>query len=283
MPDPIEKLTPEERLEDEFGDKSEEEFEGENEEIGRKVIDKLYPELDRKIEEFNQRLETLNKNIDVTIKSRLQLDELEAKYNKLEAETVRGDDARLRRLEKIVEEQRNNIGKEKRSSRDKARTRIVKVLLGLTVAVGVATFLFIYIKGKEPEPSDKFTSDDVKTAKEIVERWRNLPDAEMWQSIADYADQYKPSLETQMLMMGYIKNWADNPSFKWEWEAIEKYEHIQQLEESYAKEEKSSEIYCTVASMTYKGNPLPRGIAADICELALADIIAARQQSDNSK
>jgi hypothetical protein len=269
-------------VDEEYENKSEEEYDRENEDIGREAIDKLYSDIKTQLETFNKRLVELNKILDITIETRLALDNFETKYRNPEGERINGSDERLSKSEKNAREQKDKIGDEKRANREKSRKRIVIAVLGLLVAGGVIAFLIQYIQNKEPKPTDQFTQQDVDDAKAIIEKWKSLSDDQLWENIANYADGYNPSLQTQMLMMGYIKNWANTSDFTWD--ATDKADLIDKLKDAYEIENKSSAIYRTVEKTTYKNTKLPRSIAADLCELALADLLAQSQEDsdDNS-
>ncbi|MDM9379650.1 hypothetical protein QUB80_02895 [Chlorogloeopsis sp. ULAP01] len=266
-------------INEEFEDKSEEQYDQENEDIGREAIDKLYSDIKTQLETFNKRLVELNKILDITIETRLALDNFETKYRNPEGERINGSDERLSKSEKNAREQKDKIGDEKRANREKSRKRIVIAVLGLLVAGGVIAFLIQYTQNKEPKPTDQFTQQDVDDAKAIIEKWKSLSDDQLWENIASYADGYNPSLQTQMLMMGYIKNWANTSDFTWD--ATDKADLIDKLKDAYEIENKSSAIYRSVAKMTYKNTNLPRSIAADLCELALADLLAQSQEDSN--
>lgn len=101
----------------------------------------------------------------------------------------------------------------------------------------------------------------------IVQAWFNLSDSQFWSMVAAYVQKQQPSVTTQLLMCQDIIQLSPPPTQPWVWSDSDRMAIVNEL--VAAAQGDISAIYTKVSTETYQGQPLPRGIAAKCCALAL--------------
>ena len=101
----------------------------------------------------------------------------------------------------------------------------------------------------------------------IVQAWFNLSDSQFWSLVAAYVQKQQPSVTTQLLMCQDIIQLSPPPTQPWVWSDSDRMAIVNEL--VAAAQGDISAIYTKVSTETYQGQPLPRGIAAKCCALAL--------------
>ena len=98
------------------------------------------------------------------------------------------------------------------------------------------------------------------------------PDPAFWAGIANYVEKANSSLQSQMVMMGYIKNWVAADPITWS--PTEKSDDILALTRAVKPPGHAGDMYRQVAGRQHNGAPLQRAVAADLCEHVLAQLIS---------
>jgi hypothetical protein len=142
--------------------------------------------------------------------------------------------------------------------------------------------LFAYlIRLAKDEPTDDLKSslseELRKSADELFVKFREQSDTDFWSMAAKYQQQADPesTLADHVYFCQFIKELAISPDL-WIWDTGEdQAAMVNTLVESYhqSPEPKVAALYSNVAKLTYEGQALPRDVAADLVELALANIL----------
>jgi hypothetical protein len=287
--DPIE--NDEDTLDEENEGVDDQQVEEEVREVSEKALADFFSDVKPHMDSLRAVIQTLNARAFAEIDQRLFFDSRETQYHSCVHELVHVVEQRQQRqpvieggpltthvsqeLDTVIHEamaQRKRIGSQQRENRARTRRIALAVFLGLAVSGALAPYVLFRVDDNgDPEPHGDFTSADAEKARAILQAWRKVPDDAMWEHLAQYVDRSRPSLQTQMMMMGYIKNWAPGSAF--EWTSTDKLHVIQSLQEALRTRRELSTLYRTVMDPIYQSQPLPRGIAADCCELALAHLL----------
>ncbi len=261
-------------IEEEFGNETDDDFQEDQDRIADELYKDLNRELVDQLKEMNSRLADLERTVNLTIDQRMVFDDVETRYNEIK-ERFRTRDAKYERQKEKTKKQKDKLAEQNRSNRSKMRTRVILVLIGVSVLGGVIFYLIKMDQDKQPVPSDDFTQADADEAKTLLEQWRSKSDAEFWASVADYVAKQKPSMQSQMTMMAYVKNWATAAEV--DWGDTEKGDDIETL--IGAAGSGYDKIYSTVVTLKHKDKAFERAVAADLCENAVANLLA---ESDDS-
>jgi len=200
----------------------------------------------------------------------------------------------LEAAKKEAEHQREDeIGLVDRSLRFFARAKGLTLLFGIASSISfVGTFavaLAALVKSMNdgsPDPDLNLTPEQKENLKQLIKHWWEKSDAQLWDEMATFCDQFNPSLQAQVLMMDQIKELSQalKSPFLWENEDDE-WKAIQAVVNAYAtfipttKQSKSRALYTAIKGYTYQQSgasaaaALPRQIAANIVEMALYQII----------
>jgi hypothetical protein len=263
-----------ETINDEFGSTPDDEFEEDEQEWKRYEIEGLSPELQAKIEEISKQLSTWDQQTTDEVDYQLITDQVETYYNGL-TETVPAEDQVYRQMEGTTEAQKDAVAQQDRAARSKMRQRAVLILFSVAIAEALLVYL-IKVRQSNPSPSGDFKQADADATKAMLDNWRGQSDPAFWAGIADYVEKANSSLQSQMVMMGYIKNWVAADPITWG--PTEKSDDILALTRAVTPGH-AGDMYRQVAGMQHNGAPLQRAVAADLCEHALAELIAQGQSS----
>src|SRR5262245_62055759 len=263
-----------ETIDDEFGSTTDDEFEEDEQEWKRYEIEGLSPDLQAKIDEISKQLSTWDQQTTDEVDYQLITDQVETYYNGL-TETVPDGDQAYRKMEATTEAQKDAVAQQDRAARSKMRQRAVLILFSVAIAEALLVY-FIKVRQSNPSPPEAFNQADADATKAMLDNWRGQPDPAFWARIADYVEKANSSLQSQMVMMGYIKNWVAADPITWG--PTEKSDDILALMRAVTPGH-AGDMYRQVAGMQHNGAPLQRAVAADLCEHALAELIAKSQSS----
>jgi hypothetical protein len=298
-------IPPPETVTDEFGNTTDDQFNEDQDELQKAFAAEtgLSQSDIQTINAAETALGQLDLTTLVTLAQMDALDSIETYYNPI-AETFSDDDSSYDEQKSVTEDQKDKVAQQERSVRGKMARRIVLFLLGITVGEAlVAGIAMLRLKHEAsasnavPLPASPgrlaasrrgatlaaASSDDNPLALTpgaeaqaiaALNVWRARTDADHWQSIAAYVGKNNPSLQGMMVAMGYIKNWISADTVTWS--ATEKSGAIEALVKA-ATTGHLSAMFATVATMQHAGQPLQRAVAADLCEHALAQMLAAAQ------
>lgn len=196
-------------------------------------------------------------------------DQIQTQYQPIEEEFENEDDKNKAELFTIQAE-KDKIAEEDRRKRNLMVKKIAGLLLGALVTDAIIYYL-VKMKNTKYGATDEFPQSSVDQAEALLNQWRAQPDSVLWKNITNFVDTYNASLQTQMTMMAYIKNWA--PDTQITWGPGEKNSDIATLVAAAAGRRASS-VYLAVMTLTHNGQPLQRQIAADLCEHAIAQILS---------
>ena len=265
-----------ETIDDEFGSTSDDEFDNDEEAWDKFAAQGLSPEFLAQFPEYQAQIESWDNVVDETLDARETFDNQETYYEPLPDETVPPTDEAYPKIEETTEAQKDAIANQDRAARSKMRRRAVLILLGVAIAEALLVYFIKIRNATNPAPSGNFKQADADTAKAVLDNFRARPDPAFWAAIADYVEQAIASLQSQMVMMGYIKNWSAADPVTWG--PTEKSDDILALARAVTPGH-AGDIYRQVAGMQHNGAPLQRAVAADLCENALAQLIAVAQAS----
>src|SRR5262245_56791971 len=264
-----------ETINDEFGSTTDDEFEEDEQEWKRYEIEGLSPELQAKIDEISKQLSTWDEQTTDEVDYKLITDQVETYYNGLTEDVPAGDQV-YRQMEGTTEAQKDAVAQQDRAARSKMRKRAVLILFSVAIAEALLVYL-IKVRQSNPSPSGDFKQADADATKAMLDNWRGQPDPVFWAGIADYVEKANSSLQSQMVMLGYVKNWVAADPITWG--PTEKSDDILALTRAVKPPGHAGDMYRQVASMQHNGAPLQRAVAADLCEHALAELIAQGQSS----
>jgi hypothetical protein len=205
----------------------------------------------------------------------LTFDNLETDYVPPPEETVPPADQAYQKIKETTDAQKDAVAQQGRAARSKMRQRAALILLSVVIGEALLVYL-VKVRQSNPAPSGDVTQADADAAKAMLDNWRGQPDPAFWAGIADYVEKAHASLQSQMVMMGYIKNWAAADPVPWG--PTEKSDDILALTRAVTPGH-GGDMYRRVAGMRHNGAPLQRAVAADLCEHALAQLIAQGQSS----
>jgi len=263
-----------ETIEEEFGSTSDDEFEDDEQEWKRYEFEGLSPEMQAKIAKVQEQVATWDNAVTDEVESRQVFDDLETDYKPI-TEDVPAEDQVYRQMEETTEAQKDKVALQDRAARSKMRQRAVLILLVAVVGEALLVYL-IKVRQSTPSPQGDFKQADADAAQAMLDNWRGQPDPVFWAGIADYVEKANSSLQSQMVMMGYIKNWVAADPITWG--PTEKSDDILALTRAVTPGH-AGDMYRQVAGMQHNGAPLQRAVAADLCEHALAELIAKSQSS----
>lgn len=115
-----------------------------------------------------------------------------------------------------------------------------------------------------------------ESASQLYTQWREQPESDFWKTMAAYpqADP-KATLMDHIYFCQFIKVIAPSRDL-WMWEkGADQLAIINDLVNLYHQAEEPSVaiFYNAIAQQTYQGQTLPRDVAADLVELAIAQIL----------
>ena len=264
-----------ETIEEEFGSTTDDEFQDDEQEWKRYEFEGLSPEMQAKIVQLQEQFATLDNLVTDKLDADLTFDNLETDYVPPPEETVPPADQAYQKIKETTDAQKDAVAQQGRAARSKMRQRAALILLSVVIGEALLVYL-VKVRQSNPAPSGDVTQADADAAKAMLDNWRGQPDPAFWAGIADYVEKAHASLQSQMVMMGYIKNWvaADPMS----WGPTEKSDDILALTRAVTPGH-GGDMYRRVAGMQHNGAPLQRAVAADLCEHALAQLIAQGQSS----
>jgi hypothetical protein len=207
--------------------------------------------------------------IDDTLAEQLEEDEIQVNYQYIEEEFENEEDRKTAELF-TAQAEKDKIAGEDRRSRKLMAKKIAALLLG-AVVTDALMFYLVKMKNAKCSPTKQFSQSAIDQAAALLDQWRAQSDSVLWNNIADFVDTYSASLQTQMTMMAYIKNWA--PDVQITWGPGEKSSDIATLVAA-ATSRRASSVYRAVMTLTHGGQSLQRQIAADLCEHAIAQILS---------
>jgi len=207
--------------------------------------------------------------IDDTLAEQLEEDEIQVNYRYIEEEFENEEDKKNAEFF-TAQAEKDKIASEDRRSRKLMAKKIAALLLA-SVVTDALMFYLVKMKNAKCSPTKQFPQSAIDQAAALLDQWREQPDSVLWNNIADFVDTYSASLQTQMTMMAYIKNWA--PDVQITWGPGEKSSDIATLVAA-ATGRRASSVYRAVMTLTHGGQSLQRQIAADLCEHAIAQILS---------
>lgn len=261
---------PPETIEDEFGSTTDEEFDTDEEAWENFAAQRLSPEFLAQFPGIEAQIETWDNATEDELVARETFDSIETVYQPPPEETVPPTDEAYTEIKETTEAQKDAIAEQDRAARSKMRRRVVLILLSVAIVEALLVYLIKIRNATTPAPSGDFKPADADAAKALLDNWRAQPDPAFWAAIADYVEKANASLQSQMVMMGYIKNWAAADPVTWG--PTEKSDDILALARAVTRGH-TGDIYRQVAVMQHNDAPLQRAIAADLCENALAQLI----------
>jgi hypothetical protein len=246
-------------------------------------------------EAMENSLNDRTKLLDLEIDKRILFDDFETKLRRPQQETLKILDEvldklkqqELDKLAKRAEKEKLKIEEETRTARKKMLRNIGLALFG-AIAVGTLIYFLVKWLTSDKKTSDEFTPEDADNAEKMITAWKSLDETQFWARIEKYVEESNPSFDFQMQMMGYTKLLADDKNApKFDWTPTQKLDAIDYLVNAFThsaekKGKKSAAIYKALPDIKPDGRQLPRSIAADITELALAHIIALGDATDEA-
>jgi len=278
-----------ETIEEEFGSTSDDEWDIDEEAWEKWASQKLSPEFMAQFPGIEAQVETWDNAATDELDSRLTFDAVETSYTAPQGppqppgeppppppEVIPQADEAYAEIQETTDAQKDAVAQQGRAARSKMRQRAALILLGVTIVEALLVYL-IKVRQSNPSPSGDFKQADADAAKAMLDNWRGQPDPAFWAGIADYVEKAHSALQSQMVMMGYIKNWVAADPITWG--PTEKSDDILALARAVAPPGHAGDMYRRVAGMQHNGAPLQRAVAADLCENALAQLIAQGQSS----
>lgn len=214
-------------------------------------------------------IENASATIDLVLEAEFTEDQIQTEYQPIEEEFENEEDRKNTELF-TAQAEKDKIAEADRRARNLMAKKIAGLLLGALVTDALLYYL-VKMKNTKGDATDEFPQSSVDKAKSLLDQWRAQSDSVLWANIANFVDAYNASLQTQMTMMAYIKNWA--PEAQITWGPGEKAGDIAGLVAAAAGR-RASNIYQAVMGLTHGGQPLQRQVAADLCEHALAHILS---------
>src|SRR5262249_2200719 len=172
-------------------------------------------------------------------------------------EVVPPDDQAYPEIKETTDAQKDAVAHQGRAARSKMRQRAALILLGVTIVEALLVYL-VKVRQSNPSPSGDFKQADADAAKAMLDNWRGQPDPAFWTGVADYVEKAHASLQSQMVMMGYIKNWVAADPITWG--PTEKSDDILALTRAVAPPGHAGDMYRRVAGPPHKGGPPPRAV-----------------------
>ena len=265
-----------ETIDEEFGSTSDDEWEIDEEAWEKWASQRLSPEFLTQFPGIEAQVETWDNAVTDELDAELTFDNLETDYVPPEGEIVPPADQAYPKIKDTTDAQKDAVAQQGRAARSKMRQRAALILLGVTIVEALLVYL-VKVRQANPAPSGDITQADADAAKAMLDNWRGQPDPAFWAGVADYVEKAHASLQSQMVMMGYIKNWVAADPITWG--PTEKSDDVLALTRAVAPPGHAGDMYRRVAGMQHSGAPLQRAVAADLCEHALAQLIAQGQSS----
>jgi hypothetical protein len=238
------------------------------------------------INEAQKGLDRTSTSVDYQIQAETWVDNDDGKRSS--PGTYPAENGDLAQSVRRAEGEHQNIGEARRKGRLFVRFKFIAWALALTVSttsLAIAVFALATRQQGRGDPPG-LSDEDKARIKRLVEEWRNLSDSECWDSMAKFVDTWRPSLQAQMLFMEYMKQFSESASWpSGSGDAVNTLKVM--LEDAFTSsttalaERTTAMIYREVATQTFAFDPahpntltpVPRYLAADLCDLALADII----------
>jgi hypothetical protein len=268
-----------ETIDEEFGSTSDDEWEIDEDAWEKWASQRLSPEFLSQFPGIEAQVETWDNAVTDELDAELTFDNLETDYAPPPEEVVPAHDQTYQEIKGTTDAQKDAVARQGRAARSKMRQRAALILLGVTIVEALLVYL-VKVGQSNPSPSGDFKQADADAAKAMLDNWRGQPDPAFWAGVADYVEQAHASLQSQMVMMGYIKNWVAADPITWG--PTEKSDDILALTRAVTPPGHAGDMYRRVAGMQHNGAPLQRAVAADLCEHALAQLIAQGQPSSSS-
>ena len=204
-----------ETIEDEFGSTSDDEFDVDEEAWDKFAAQGLSPEFLSQFPNYQAQIESWDNVVDDELDADLTFDGLETNYEPLPDETVPPTDEAYTEIKETTDAQKDAVGEQDRADRSKMRRRAVLILLSVAIGEALLVYLVKIRNATVPAPSGNFKQADADMAKGVLDNFRARPDPAFWAAIANYVEQASASLQSQMVMMGYIKNWSAADPVTW--------------------------------------------------------------------
>ncbi len=287
-----ETVTPE-TIDQEFGSETDDQFDADEDAVKKYLDGSLPPELVLQISEMAATLDPLNADTDLTIDEQLEIDKIETYYKAVDVPPASDTEAAAQRS--VTDAQHDAVAQQSRDLRSKMARKIALFILGIIVGEGLLVGIALIRAQWQQKTGNAvsrpgvlaaaagsravadsgpitLTADQQTSANNLLTIWGTKPEATHWQQVADFAVKSNMSLQSQFVMMSYIKNWIDADPITWG--PTEKGDAVTALVTT-ASSGHPTDIYPAVAKIQHNGQPLQRAIAADLCEHALAQLLAA--------
>lgn len=149
----------------------------------------------------------------------------------------------------------------------------------VALAATITNILYTAIhnaQNNQPAPAP-LPADTAAQIRELVRQWNAEPDSGYWEDLATYVtlpSQSPPlTLADQILFMSYTADLS--PAHEtWIWQTgTDITTLVTQLVDAYNGAQSTASMYRFAATLTYNGNPIPRGVMATLLRYALTQIL----------
>ena len=188
-----------------------------------------------------------------------------------------GGNDEVENLRAMVQDAGNQVSKSDVAAKAYNLQRFLAAFSVLASLTALASLLYNAIKasrdGNQAEVPEQLGPDVAA----LVRQWWSLSDADYWTSLAVAVElpQDPPlTLPDQIVFMNYTMDLAPEVD-AWLWEtSADLVDRVDELHKLYAHSgNKTGPMYRQVIAMTYKDQPLPRGVAADLLVHVLSKIV----------
>lgn len=280
MPE-IEPIEPDETISEEEEGKNEVEQADETDKIVRFTTDTVFASESAAVRRANNTTKSISTGIGNATADEFKMNRLDSRRRP--AFEPKEPTDKTKALEKAADAVRDDIADEPETLRKWCRTKYIALFLGIT-SVTLPIIIWLIDRYKTAAPAG-LTDAEKKIIEDQVARWQDLPDATVWSSVVQFCERWNPSWMSQTLMMDTLKGLSKPLAQSWSWRGDDQAERVQRLVDAYGDHRptdgtpRSPVLYRTVAAMAYDGFApgtqvaLPRAVAADLIELAIAQII----------
>ncbi len=261
------------------------------EQVAEQRRNRMSEDAKRLNDSLNKKLAEIEKNANRVIDDEIVIDDEDGGLRRSSDQNTE-----LRRNKQLAEamdrlaDEMSKITGESRKPRLWVRFKFLSWVFGLAIATaGVAVAIFAVANPSSPGSqgsTDSLSDEDKNKISDLIQTWKSESDSQFWNSMADYVDTWKPSLQAQLLFMTYTQQFSDKA--KWPDGTSDQINaRKDQLEAAFTTstvpldQRTTSALYRVVPSLAplALASPqppfaIPRYLAADLCSLALADIIA---------
>src|SRR5262245_2807148 len=259
-----------ETIEEEFGSTSDDEFSEDQEAWEKFASANLSPEFLKQFPSIETIVISWDDVASDELDARMTFDAVEATYSPPQPpplepppppdeppppppEVIPETDEAYPAIEETTESTKAAVAEQDRAARSKMRQRTALILLSFAVVEALLVYL-IKVRQSNPSPSGDFKQADADAATALVDSWRRHPDPAFSAGIANYVEKANSSLQSQMVMMGYIKNWVAADPITWG--PTEKSDDILALTRAVKPPGHAGDMYRQVAGMQHNGTPL---------------------------